>query len=77
MFINILLKIHFEVDKQLSIMYYILSLKETFLRRSINEYCYHSFLCRNYWCNDVFHGNQATEEGTEASAGTYGFYGNR
>ena len=32
-----------------------LSLKETFLRRSINEYCYHSFLCRNYWCNDVFH----------------------
>ena len=67
MFINILLKIHFEVDKQLSIMYYMLSLKETFLRRSINEYCYHSFLCRNYWCNDVFHGNQATEEGTEAS----------
>ena len=54
MFINILLKIHFEVDKQLSIMYYMLSLKETFLRRSINEYCYHSFLCRNYWCNDVF-----------------------
>ena len=53
MFINILLKIHFEVDKQLSIMYYMLSLKETFLRRSINE------------------------EGTEASAGTYGFYGNR
>ena len=46
MFINILLKIHFEVDKQLSIMYYMLSLKETFLRRSINEYCYHSFLCR-------------------------------
>lgn len=43
MFINILLKIHFEVDKQLSIMYYMLSLKETFLRRSINEYCYHSF----------------------------------
>ena len=28
MFINILLKIHFEVDKQLSIMYYMLSLKE-------------------------------------------------
>ena len=25
----------------------------------------------------IFHGNQATEEGTEASAGTYGFYGNR
>ena len=63
MFINILLKIHFEVDKQLSIMYYMLSLKETFLRRSINEYCYHSFLCRNYWCNDVFHGT------------TSGFYG--
>ena len=62
MFINILLKIHFEVDKQLSIMYYMLSLKETFLRRSINEYCYHSFLCRNYWCNDVFHGNQAQKK---------------
>ena len=77
MFINILLKIHFEVDKQLSIMYYMLSLKETFLRRSINEYCYHSFLCRNYWCNDVFHGNQATEEGTEASAGTYEFGNNK
>lgn len=30
MFINILLKIHFEVDKLLSIMYYMLSLKETF-----------------------------------------------
>ena len=35
MFINILLKIHFEVDKQLSIMYYMLSLKETSMNIAI------------------------------------------
>ena len=72
MFINILLKIHFEVDKQLSIMYYMLSLKETFLRRSINEYCYHSFLCRNYWCNDVLMDSMEIGDYVLTTSGFYG-----